>query len=120
MSTNTVTTLQRLKTPSLSPMDKAIRYYSILSEINNLELTSREVQLIAFTAIKGGINSPSAKEEFCTIYNSTSATITNMISKLKKLGIFVKEKGKNRINPVIVLDFNKEIVLQITLSHAEV
>lgn len=119
MNTNTLTTLQRLKTTNSSPMEKAIRYYSILSDINKLELTSREIQLIAFTAIKGGINSPNAKEEFCSMYNSTSATITNMISKLKKLGIFVKEKGKNKINPVIVLDFNKEIVLQITLSHGE-
>ena len=40
-----------------------------------------------------------------------------MISKLKKLSVFVKDGTKIKVNPVIVLNFDNDIVLQITLKH---
>jgi TATA-box binding protein (TBP) (component of TFIID and TFIIIB) len=59
------------------------------------------------------------REEFCKTYNSTSPTINNIISKLKRIGIFIKENGKVKINPVIVIDFKKNINLDIQLVHEE-
>jgi hypothetical protein len=53
------------------------------------------------------------------MYNSTSPTINNIISKLKRLGIFIKDKGKVKINPIIVLDFTKDITLEIKLVYGE-
>ena len=87
--------------------------------MNNLHLTEREIQLISFTAIKGNITYANVREEFCKTYNSTSPTINNIISKLKKIGIFVKENGKVKINPVIVIDFKKDLTLDIKLVHGE-
>jgi hypothetical protein len=45
--------VQRLKKEVSTDIELAIKYYSILSVINNLNLTEREIQLISFTAIKG-------------------------------------------------------------------
>ena len=95
----------------------AEKYYSILSTINDLKLTQREIQLVAFTAIRGNISYSSIREDFCKKYNSTSPTINNIISKLKKIGVFVKDGTKVKVNPLIILDFDKDIVLQITVSH---
>jgi hypothetical protein len=39
------------------------------------------------------------------------------ISKLKKMGIFVKDGTKVKVNPIILLNFEKDLVLQITLAH---
>jgi hypothetical protein len=33
------------------------------------------------------------------------------------MGIFIKEKGKVKIIPLIVMDFSKELILQIKLTH---
>ena len=111
--------VQRLKKVVDSDMELAMKYYSILSAINNLHLTEREIQLIAFTAIKGNITYANVREEFCKTYKSTSPSINNIISKLKKVGIFIKEKGKVKVNPIITIDFKKDLTLDIKLVHEE-
>jgi len=113
----TIIVLQKLKKAVDSDLQLAEKYYSILSVINNLKLTEREIQLIAFTAIKGNITYANVREEFCKLHNTTSPTINNIISKLKKIGIFVKEAGKVKVNPRIVIDFNKDVTLDIKLVH---
>ena len=111
--------VQRLKKEVDSDMQLAMKYYSILSSINSLNLTEREIQLISFTAIKGNITYANVREEFCKTFNSTSPSINNIISKLKKVGIFVKENGKVKVNPIIVVDFTKDLTLEIKLVHGE-
>lgn len=109
--------LQKIKNQSPDSFSLAEKYYSILSAINNLKLTQREIQLIAFTAIKGNISYANIRKEFCERYNSTSPTINNLISKLKKINVLVKDGTKVKVNPIIILDFNKDITLQINLTH---
>jgi hypothetical protein len=111
--------IQKLKKNVSTDIQLAEKYYSILSAINNLHLTEREIQLISFTAIKGNITYANVREEFCRTYNSTSPSINNIISKLKRLGIFIKENGKVKVNPIIVIDFNKDLTLEIKLVHEE-
>jgi hypothetical protein len=109
--------VQRLKKSVSNDIQLAEKYYSILSVINSLNLTEREIQLIAFTSIKGNITYANVREEFCKLHNTTSPTINNIISKLKKYGIFIKEGGKVKVNPVIVIDFSKDVTLDIKLVH---
>jgi hypothetical protein len=109
--------VQKLKTQLTDSYSVAEKYYSLLSAVNNLGLTSREVQLIAFTAIKGNISYANIRSEFCEKYKSSSPTINNMISKLKRIGVFVKDGTKVKVNPVIVLNFEKDITLQINVTH---
>lgn len=111
--------VQRLKKDVSTDIQLAEKYYSILSAINNLHLTEREIQLISFTAVKGNITYANVREEFCKTYNSTSPSINNIISKLKKVGIFIKENGKVKVNPIIVIDFKKDLTLDIKLLHGE-
>ena len=111
--------VQSLKKDVSTDFQLAEKYYSILFTINNLHLTEREIQLIAFTAIKGNITYANVREEFCKTYNSTSPTINNIVSKLKRLGIFVKENGKVKVNPIIVIDFTKDLTLEIKLVHGQ-
>ena len=119
--------LQKLKKEVDDDFIKAEYYYSILSAINNLHLTEREIQLVAYTAakdsniistsdLKGNITYANVREEFCKKYKTSGPTINNIISKLKKLKIFIKEDGKVKVNPVIVIDFSKNIMLNITLN----
>jgi hypothetical protein len=111
--------VQSLKKDVSTDFQLAEKYYNILFTINNLHLTEREIQLIAFTAIKGNITYANVREEFCKTYNSTSPTINNIVSKLKKLGIFIKDNGKVKVNPKIIIDFKKDLMLNIKLVHEE-
>ena len=111
--------VQQIKRTEVDNFSLAEKYYSILSAINNLKLTTREIQLIAYTAIKGNITYANVREEFCKTYNSTSPSINNIISKLKKVGIFIKENGKVKVNPIITIDFTKDLTLEIKLVHGE-
>jgi hypothetical protein len=95
----------------------AEKYYSVLSTINDLKLTTREVQLVAFTAIRGNISYSSIREDFCKRHNSTSPTINNIISKLKKVGVLVKDGSKIKVNPVINLNFSNNITLEVKVEH---
>jgi hypothetical protein len=109
--------VQKMKRPVGDSYAVAEKYYNILSAVNGLGLTEREVQLIAFAAIKGNISYANVRAEFCEKYKSSPPTINNIISKLKRIGVFVKDGTKVKVNPVIILDFEKDIVLQITVSH---
>lgn len=111
--------IQKLKRSIDTDIELAEKYYSLLSAVNSLKLTEREIQLIAFTSIKGNITYANVREEFCNKYNSTSPSINNIISKLKKIGIFIKENGKVKINPIISIDFTKDLTLEIKLVHGE-
>lgn len=109
--------VQKLRKMDDEHLSKAERYYSILSAVNGLKLTEREIQLIAFAAVRGNISYGNIRKDFCEKYNTSSATINNIISKLKKINVLVKEGGKVKVNGVITLDFTKDVKLEITLTN---
>lgn len=110
-----IVVVQKMKRKEQDVYALAERYYSILSAVNSLHLTEREIQLVAFTAIKGNISYANIRKEFCERNSTTNPTINNIISKLKKLHILVKDGTKVKVNPIILLDFEKDIVLEINL-----
>ena len=113
------TIIQRLKKSLEDEYAVAEKYYAILSVMNNLSLTKREIELVAYIAINGTISYANRKAEFCAKYNTTSATISNLICRLKKVNVLVKEFGKIKVNPIIVLDFKKNLNLVINVEHDE-
>lgn len=98
-------------------LKKAERYYNILSAVNDLKLTQKEIQLIAFMAVKGSISLSSVRSEFCREYSTSEPTIYNIISRMKKLGIFTKEDNRVKLNPKIALDFKRDVKLEINLVN---
>jgi hypothetical protein len=110
-------TLQRLRSVSQDRFKKAERYYSLISSLNDLRLTERELQLVAYTAIRGNMSYGTIREDFCKEFKTSSPTINNMISRLKKLNVLIKDRGKIKVNPKLLLNFDKDVVLQITLKN---
>lgn len=109
--------VQKIKLKEKDDILIAQRYYKLLSAISNTGLTDREIQLIAFTAVKGNISYSTNREEFIKTYKSSSPTINNIISKLKKLGLLVKDGTKVKVNPMYLMDFSKDLGLIIQLQH---
>jgi len=115
---NKTVVVQSLKrTVGDDSLNMAEKYYSLLSAINDLHLTQREIQLIAFTAVKGNMSYANIREDFCKRYETTSPTINNIISKLKKLGILIKDRGKIKVRTSLLLNFNLDVTLVIKLLH---
>jgi uncharacterized protein YlbG (UPF0298 family) len=96
-------------------LERAIRFYTILSSIGGTKLTEREIQLISFTAIRGNISYSTNKEEFCKLYKSSFQTVNNLISKLKRAKFLIKDGPKVKVNPSVLVDFNKDIHIQVKL-----
>jgi DNA-binding MarR family transcriptional regulator len=111
--------LQKLRKQEEDSYLVAERYYTILSAINDLKLTTREIQLMAFTAIRGNISYANIRKDFCEKYGTTNPSINNIISRLKKMGVLVKDGTKVKVNPRIVLNFENDIVLEIRLVHGQ-
>lgn len=109
--------LQKLRKTEDDDYLLAERYYTILSAVNNLKLTARELQLIAFAAIRGNISYANIRKDFCDKYGTTNASINNIISKLKKMGILIKDGTKVKVNPQILLNFENDITLEIRIVH---
>lgn len=109
--------VQHLNKPVKTQYESAQKYYQILSVLNNLELAESEIQLIAFTAIKGNITDPDNRKEFCEKANTTVATINNMVYRLKKKNIIHKAGKMLFVNPALTqLNFKEPISLVIGIT----
>ena len=111
--------VQKIRREELSTFDVAYKYYATIFTINGISLTEKEMQLVAFIGTHGSISYKHVKEEFCTQFNTSIATINNMVSKLKNLQVLIKEDGKIKLPQAISLDFNKGIMLNIVLSNGK-
>jgi hypothetical protein len=109
--------LQKLKKEEVDSYKMAERYYTILSAVNDLRLTKREIQLLSFTAIRGNISYANIRKDFCDTYGTTNPSINNIISRLKRLGVLMKDGTKVKVNPRIVLNFENDVTLEIRLVH---
>lgn len=116
METNKIT-VQRMRFSSQDNYALAERYYALVSALNNMKLTQREIQLMAFTAVRGNMSFANIRDEFCKKFDTTSPTINNIISKLKKLGVLTKVNGKVKMNPILQLNFVNDVTLEIRLKH---
>lgn len=109
--------LQKLRKQEEDNILLAERYYTVLSAVNGLKLTQREIQLIAFAAIRGNISYANIRKDFCETYGTTNPSVYNIISKLKRMGVLVKDGTKVKVNPQILLNFENDITLEIRLVH---
>jgi len=113
--------IQRITKTFKTDVDAAIMYYSLICVINNILISEREIQLLAYTSVRGTISSISAKEEFSTMFGSSVASVNNMISKLKGIGLIKKIQNKYRVPSSILPRFNEQdMVLSITIKKNNV
>jgi DNA-binding MarR family transcriptional regulator len=108
--------IQRLYT-ELGTLDKALIYYEIISIVNNLNLSRRDIQIMAYTNKRGTISSITAKKQFISIFGSTISTVNNTVTKLRKLGLLTKVNGKTVINPKLSIDFSKPVTIALTMNN---
>lgn len=106
--------LQRLKIDIDTPLVVAEKYFAIISIINDLGLARREIQLMAFTAVKGDVGV--RKEEFVEMYGSSLATLGNIVSKLTKEQFLKKDKKVVSVNASLLQQFEEGVRLDITLE----
>jgi len=109
--------IQKIKKTVKSPYERAYKYFSILSVINDLNLTKKELEVVSYTAIKGNIALNDNKNEFYKTFGGTAFTLNNNISFLKKKGLLVKEKNVIKVVKIINLDFNLDLYLLINIKN---
>jgi hypothetical protein len=108
--------VQKLNKREASELNLAIRYFTIIAAISDVPLTKRQIELLAFTALKGTISSGGAIQDFVETFNSSKGSLENMKHTLVKLGLIVKIDNKYKVVPTLCLDFSKSLVLQVNLD----
>lgn len=93
-----------------------ITWFKFIAAINDIQLTKRELELLAFINTRGTISSIQAKEDFCELFETSKATVSNMISRLLKKRLLIKEKNKTKINPALKVDFNNDFVVRFYIN----
>lgn len=108
--------VQKLNKREDSELKLAIRYFTIVAAISGVHLTQKQLELLAFTVIKGTISSGGARKEFISSFNSSRNSLENIKHSLVKKGFIIKSEGKYKIVPSLALDFKNNIVLQVNLE----
>jgi hypothetical protein len=93
-----------------------ITWFKLIAALNDIKLTPRELELLAFINYRGTISSLQAKEEFCRVFGSSIATISNMTKKTSNLWtskLLVRINSKIKINPAIRVDFDSQFVARL-------
>ena len=109
--------IQKISSPSESVFQKAVKYYSVLFTLKGISIPDMQMNILAFTAVRGSISSGGAKEKFIEMFpTTTKASIGNVVFQLKKKGYLIKRDKKIIVNPSIYLDFKRPIILQIKLN----
>lgn len=85
--------------------DIAHLYFSIITLSHGIKISNRELDLLAHISIVGNIASQNSIKSFIEVFESSRASIYNLISKLTKKGLLIKKDKKMNINPQIALDF---------------
>lgn len=109
---------QRVAKSYKSEFEIAKKYYTIIFGLNDIHLTKNEMNLVAFAAVNGTLSTPPIKQQFCEEFKVPAASVYNMIGKLKKLSIFIKDRdNKIRINPIILPNFalHSDIILVVKM-----
>lgn len=99
-------------------IDVGVKYFSIISIINNLKLNNRQIELLAFVNIKGTISPKTFRDEFVTLFKSSTNTLNNLISQLQRKKLLVKDdNGKIRINNSLKVSLTTGIILLIKINN---
>ena len=85
--------------------ESAITYFRLLSAYNDIKISEAEIKLLAHISMYKGIVTGPCKTSFIESNNSSMASVDNLISKLKKKKLVIKEDNTIMIRPVINLDF---------------
>ena len=102
-----------------SKIKAGITWFKFISAINDIKLTPRELQLLSFINYRGTISSTSSKKDFCTAFNSSVGTISNITARLLKKKLLVKEKSKIKLHPALRVDFSSNFVVRFFINQEE-
>jgi len=108
--------VQKLRKVLPSDIERGIKYFALLSCLNDLRLTRMQTQVLAYTSCRGTITSHSARTEFVEMFDSSFASLENTKGILVKRGWLVRSQGKYKVNPAISINFSDDIVMQIILN----
>jgi len=110
------TIVKTIKKSFANKIKAGITWFRFIAAINDIKLTNRELELLSFINLRGTISSIQAKEEFCKIFESSPATVSNMIGPLMRKKLLVKDKSKVRINPSLKVDFSHNFVVRFFID----
>lgn len=109
-----------------SELGAYIVYYEIVAILYRLPITKKEILFLAYLGYKGNTYNAKIRDSFVKEHKMSQASIYNMILKLKKYKLLIKENKKTSINRSLIVPadnltkMNFNISLSIENEHQSV
>ena len=105
---------QKIRKIYKDKLKTAVVYYSLLSVLNDLLLTPKQIELVAHISLNGGVFD---RDEYVKEFNTTHKRLENISGPLKKKGI-ISGIISFTLHPALnKLDFSIPLTLNISLEH---
>lgn len=104
---------QKIRKKCDSALKAARLYFEVLSVVNDLKLTKKEAQFLAYFAAKGKYD----KQGFIDMFESSEATVVKILKNLRALGLLTKDTAPTIHPALLKLDFTQNINLNILIEH---
>lgn len=111
-----ITTL-RVKKEYNEDVDLAVKFYNIISVLNDFKWSLMECRIMAYTAMKGDISSGGRVKSFCNVFKTTAGSLSNSVSVLFKQRFLIKLDGKTKVNDGLYFNVNTDIIFQLKMLH---
>lgn len=104
---------QKIKKKYKGPLETACIYLGIINVLNHLQLTDKQIEMLSFMIINGGVLN---KEAFVEYFNTTESRAANIIYLLRKTPLV--SGNPLTINPSLnKLDVTQPITLNIFIEN---
>lgn len=97
-----------------SDLEIAVKYFQITNDLNNFKWSPLEINLLAFLSSGETLSTGGKKERFCSLFNVAKDSVYNASSQLVKKHFLIKEEGKIKIHPQLLI--KTPLTLQICLN----
>lgn len=105
---------QKIRKIYKDKLKTAVVYYNLLSVLNDLLLTPKQIELIAHISLNGGAFD---RDEYVKEFNTTHKRMENISGPLKKKGI-LSGITTLTIHPALnKLDFTQPLTLNISIEN---
>lgn len=108
--------LQKITQTFNTREDRIEAYLVLVIGLSGMTLTPLERKLVAHMHINGDISNVKSKADFIKNNNSTHASLGNVISRLKGVGVIVKENGRNVLHPDLRKISNSEDLIELDVK----
>lgn len=106
----------KIKKKLKNEFDLAVKYFGVISILNDFNWTKMEIHILAFTLITGNINIGEPRKTFLNWYGSSKRSyLSTLLFSMQKKGLIIRKDKNLILNPSLLIELEKNLILQLNM-----